>query len=60
MPTDRADEFTTKLLTTLDPAAMGLLFQPLRQQQLAAAGGTQAATMINHELTAELAMAGAI
>lgn len=40
IPADRADEFSQKLLAAIDPMTMGLMFQPLREQQLAAAGGT--------------------
>ena len=37
VPADRADEFEKQLLAHLDPAAMGLVFHSLRQEQLAAA-----------------------
>jgi ABC-type antimicrobial peptide transport system permease subunit len=40
VPNDRADEFATKLLSDVDPAAMGLTFRPLRLEQMAAASGT--------------------
>ena len=39
VPTDRADELRRLLHDKLDPAAMGLSFQPILAQQLAAAGG---------------------
>ena len=41
VPAARANEFTAALLKSLDPAAMGMQFVPIKSQQLAAAtGGT--------------------
>lgn len=40
VPTDHADSFAKGLLANLDPAAMGLSFQPLRARQLEAASGS--------------------
>ena len=40
IPADRAEEFRQKLHDKLDPAAMGLVFQPIMAQQLAASGGS--------------------
>jgi len=39
VPTDQADELRRLLHETLDPAAMGLSFQPILAQQLAASSG---------------------
>jgi ABC-type antimicrobial peptide transport system permease subunit len=40
LPANRADEFRQKLHDELDPAAMGLVFQPIKAQQLAASSGS--------------------
>jgi ABC-type antimicrobial peptide transport system permease subunit len=40
VPADRADEFAKALRDKIDPAAMGLAFQPIRQRQLDAASGS--------------------
>jgi ABC-type antimicrobial peptide transport system permease subunit len=40
IPVDRADEFAKALRDKIDPAAMGLAFQPIRQRQLEAAAGS--------------------
>jgi ABC-type antimicrobial peptide transport system permease subunit len=40
VPADRADEFAKLLRDKIDPAAMGLTFQPIRQRQLDAASGS--------------------
>lgn len=40
LPGGSADVFRQKLHDNLDPAAMGLVFQPILAQQLAAAGGS--------------------
>lgn len=39
LPSERADAFRQKLRDKLDPAAMGLSFQPIMAQQLAASSG---------------------
>jgi ABC-type lipoprotein release transport system permease subunit len=39
LPSARADEFRRRLHEKVDPAAMGLTFQPIMAQQLAAASG---------------------
>ena len=40
VPADQADAFAGALLANLDPAAMGLAFQPLRSRQIEAASGS--------------------
>lgn len=40
VPANRADEFRQKLHEKLEPAQMGLVFQPILAQQLAASGGS--------------------
>ena len=40
VPADRAGEFRQKLHDQLDPASMGLVFQPIKAQQLAASSGS--------------------
>ena len=40
IPADRADQFRQGLREKLDPAAMGLAFQPIMAQQLAASSGS--------------------
>jgi ABC-type lipoprotein release transport system permease subunit len=40
LPADRVDEFAKALRDRIDPAAMGLTFQPVRQRQLDAASGS--------------------
>jgi ABC-type antimicrobial peptide transport system permease subunit len=40
VPAARSDEFRQKLHDQLDPATMGLVFQPLKAQQLAASSGS--------------------
>ncbi len=39
IPSDKAEAFAAALRSRIDPAAMGLAFQPIRARQLAAAGG---------------------
>jgi putative ABC transport system permease protein len=39
LPADKADAFTNELVKRVDPAALGLTFRGVRDQQLAAAGG---------------------
>jgi ABC-type antimicrobial peptide transport system permease subunit len=40
VPADRADEFGKQLLQKIDPASLGLVFRPIRAEQLAAASGS--------------------
>ncbi len=40
VPADRLDEFAKRLRDEIDPAAMGLAFAPVREQQLAASAGS--------------------
>ena len=40
VPADRADEFGKQLVHKIDPASLGLVFRPMRAEQLAAASGS--------------------
>jgi ABC-type antimicrobial peptide transport system permease subunit len=40
VPADRADDFAKALRDKIDPAAMGMTFQPVRERQLDAASGS--------------------
>jgi hypothetical protein len=40
VPAERADDFARVLRETIDPAAMGMAFQPIRARQLEAASGS--------------------
>jgi hypothetical protein len=43
---EHADEFAKALLSNLDPAKMGLSFQPIKEQQLAASSGSTDFSML--------------
>ena len=40
VPAGRAEEFGQQLVRKIDPASLGLVFRPIRAEQLAAAGGS--------------------
>ena len=46
VPADRAEAFTKELLNRLDPAAMGLAFQPIKARQVEAASGSTDFSML--------------
>ncbi len=46
VPADKAEEFARRLLDTLQPKDMGLAFQPIKQQQLAASSGSTDFSML--------------